>query len=112
MSTARTSTARTSTARTPGTWTETSASLAQVNSTDRICRTVVLDQPIAQPWAGAAAPSVDSVRAAPHEWIASAELRASMVVADSAAVESAVVVAVDSVAAADGVRAATQWRMK
>src|SRR5262245_50753325 len=101
MSTARTLTAMPlrQTGRTPGTSTGTSTSLAQVSSTDRISRTVVLDQPIAQPWVEAAARSVDLVVAAPHGRIASAALPAL------AAGDLAVV-------AVDGVRAATQWRMK
>src|SRR5262245_42370599 len=95
------------TGRTPGTSTGTS-SPAQVSSTDRISRTVVLEQPIAQPWVEAVAHSVDLVAAAPHGRIASAVLPASA--ADSVAAASA---AADSVAAAvDDVRAATQWRMK
>jgi hypothetical protein len=70
-----------------------------------------LDQTIGQPWAEAAAHSVDLVVAALQGRIVSAVLRALVVVASMAAADSTVV-AVDSVAAVDGVRAATQWRMK
>src|SRR5262245_11708006 len=98
------------TGRTSGTSTGTSTSLAQVSSTDRISRTVVLDQPIAQPWVEAVAHSMDLATAAPHGPIASAALPA-LVAVDSVAADPAVV-AVDSVAEVDGVRAATQWRMK